>query len=48
VEGFIDFAAEVLSLGFFTDVHVEFSDLVGIHAWSGNLNRTSPVEVEVA
>ena len=31
-----------------TDVHVELGDLVGVLARSGHLDRSSPVEVEVA
>lgn len=31
-----------------TEVHVEFSNLVSIHAWSRYLDGASPVEVVVA
>ena len=48
VEGFIHIACEVLSLGVLSNVHVEFSNLVGIHTGSRNFDWSSPVEVEVA
>jgi hypothetical protein len=40
-----DLAFNACILG--TEVHVEFSNLVGIHARSRYLNRTCPVEVVV-
>jgi hypothetical protein len=48
VESLIDFVREVVGLGVLADVHVELSDLVGVHAWSRNLDGTRPVEVVVA
>ncbi len=47
VEGFIDIASEVLGLQVFSNVHVEFCNLVSIHTWSRNFDGTRPVEIEV-
>lgn len=48
MESLIDLAGEVISPLILADVHVELRDLVCVHARSGHLDRTRPVEVVVA
>lgn len=44
---FINLMRIVLGVGIFTYIHVELCKLMGIHTRSRNLDRASPVEVEM-
>ena len=48
MKSFIDLRREVLGHSVLADVHIELSDLVGIHAGSRDLDWTCPVVVVVA
>jgi len=47
MESLIDLWREVLGYSVLANVHIELSDLVGIHAWSRDLDWACPVVVVV-